>query len=66
MLRGKTKPTWYQVSTYDRVMRPDSERQMAERVKPTGTIELDASHATLASQPTAVADLVDQAATSLT
>jgi pimeloyl-ACP methyl ester carboxylesterase len=62
----KKKPTWYQVSTNDRMIHPDSERQMAERMKPTGTIELDASHASLASQPTAVADLVDQAATSLT
>ena len=62
----KKKPTWYQVSTNDRMIHPDSERQMAERMKPTAIIELDASHASLASQPTAVADLVDQAATSLT
>ncbi len=62
----KKKPTWYQVSTNDRMIHPDSERQMAERMKPTTTIELDASHASLASQPMAVADLVDQAATSLT
>jgi pimeloyl-ACP methyl ester carboxylesterase len=62
----KKKPTWYQVSTSDRMIHPDSERQMAERMKPRSTIELDASHASLASQPTAIADLIDQAATSLT
>jgi pimeloyl-ACP methyl ester carboxylesterase len=62
----KKKPTWYQVSTSDRMIHPDSERQMAERMKPRSTIELDASHASLASQPTAIADLIDQAAASLT
>jgi len=61
----KKKPTWYQVSAGDRMIHPDSERQMAERMKPRHTIELDASHASLASQPTAIADLIDQAATSL-
>jgi hypothetical protein len=39
---------------------------MAERMNPHSTIELDASHASLASQPAAIADLIDQAATSLT
>jgi pimeloyl-ACP methyl ester carboxylesterase len=62
----KKKPTWYQVSTDDRMIHPDSERQMAERMRPQTTIELDASHASLASQPVAIADLIDQAATSLT
>jgi len=62
----KKKPAWYQVSTGDRMIHPDSERQMAGRMKPRSTIELDASHASLASQPAAIADLIDQAATSLT
>jgi len=61
----KKKPVWYQVSTNDRMIHPDSERQMAERMKPRTTIELDASHASLASQPTAIADMIDQAAASL-
>jgi pimeloyl-ACP methyl ester carboxylesterase len=62
----KKKPTWYQVSTSDRMIHPDSERQMAERMTPQSTIELDASHASLASQSTAIADLIAEAATSLT
>jgi hypothetical protein len=45
------KPTWYQVSTEDRMIHPDSERRMAQRMNPRKTIELDASHASLASQP---------------
>ena len=62
----KTKPVWYQVSTEDRMINPDSERQMAERMKPQGTIELAASHASLASQPGAIVDLIEEAARSLT
>jgi pimeloyl-ACP methyl ester carboxylesterase len=61
----KKKPTWYQVSANDRMIHPDSERQMAERMKPRSTIELEASHASLASQPAAIAALIDQAATAL-
>ena len=35
-------------------------------MNPRSTIELDASHASLVSQPSAIADLIDQAATALT
>ena len=62
----RTKPTWYQVSTSDRMIHPDAERRMAVRMNPRRTIELDASHASLASQPGAIADLIDEAAASLT
>lgn len=57
----KTKPTWYQVSTQDRMIDPDNERRMAKRMNPRKTIELDASHASLASQPGPIADLIDDA-----
>jgi pimeloyl-ACP methyl ester carboxylesterase len=59
----KKKPCWYQVSTADRMIHPDNERRMAERMGPRKTIELDASHASLASQPAAIVDLIDEAAT---
>jgi pimeloyl-ACP methyl ester carboxylesterase len=62
----RKKPTWYQVSTSDRMIHPDSERRMAERMNPRKTIELDASHASLASQPIAIVDLIDEAVVSLT
>jgi len=61
----KKKPSWYQVSTSDRMIHPDSERRMAERMNPRTTIELDSSHASLASHPRAIADLIDEAATAL-
>ncbi|WP_055696847.1 alpha/beta hydrolase [Streptomyces silaceus] len=56
------KPSWYQVSTEDRMIHPDNERRMAERIGPRKTIELNASHASLASQPGAVTDLIEAAA----
>jgi pimeloyl-ACP methyl ester carboxylesterase len=62
----RKKPTWYQVSTADRMIHPDSERRMAKRMNPQSTIELDASHASLASQPTAIAGLIDEAVAALT
>jgi pimeloyl-ACP methyl ester carboxylesterase len=61
----KKKPVWYQVSTEDRMIHPDNERRMAQRMNPRGTVELAASHASLASQPVAVADLIDEAARSV-
>jgi pimeloyl-ACP methyl ester carboxylesterase len=61
----KKKPAWYQVSTSDRMIHPDTERRLAERMNPRSTIELDSSHASLASHPSAIADLIDQAATAL-
>lgn len=51
----KTKPSWYQVSSQDPMIHPDNERRMATRLGTRRTVELDASHASLASQPVAVA-----------
>ncbi len=62
----RKKLTWYQVSTNDRMIHPDTERRMAAGMSPQRTIELDASHASLASQPAAIVDLIDEAATSVT
>jgi len=44
------------------MIHPDTERRLAERMNSPSTIQLDASHASLASQPSAIADLIDQAA----
>ncbi|MFE5641519.1 alpha/beta hydrolase [Rhodococcus sp. NPDC056516] len=54
----KVKPTWYQVSSEDRMIHPDNERMMAGRMNPRKLVELPAGHASLASQPSAVADLI--------
>ncbi|MBS1885836.1 MAG: alpha/beta hydrolase [Actinobacteria bacterium] len=58
----RSKPSWYQVSTEDRMIHPDNERRMAARMDPREIVELAASHASLASQPTAICDLIDAAA----
>ncbi|MFI7005345.1 alpha/beta hydrolase [Streptomyces sp. NPDC050145] len=57
----RNKPSWYQVSAQDRMISPANERRMAERMNPRAIIELDASHASLASQPSAVVDLIEAA-----
>lgn len=62
----KSKPCWYQVSTEDRMIHPDNERRMSARMNPKKVVELDASHASLASQPGPVVDLIDEAATAIT
>ncbi|MFE5114250.1 alpha/beta hydrolase [Streptomyces sp. NPDC056663] len=58
----RAKPSWCQVSTADRMIHPDNERRMAQRMSPRRTVELDASHASLASRPGPVTDLIQEAA----
>ena len=58
----KTKPSWYQVSTQDRMIRPETERWMAERMQAREIIELDTSHASFATRPTEVLELITKAA----
>lgn len=62
----RAKPSWYQVSTQDRMIHPDNERRMAQRMNPRKIVELDAGHASLASQPVAVAELIETAANEVT
>lgn len=58
----KTKPSWYQISNQDRMISPDNQRWMAERLGTRKTITLEASHASLASMPNEVVALIDEAA----
>ncbi|MEU9747631.1 alpha/beta hydrolase [Streptomyces niveus] len=57
----RSKPSWYQVSTEDRMIHPDNERRMAQRMNPRKTVELPAGHASLASRPGEVTDLIELA-----
>ena len=61
----KNKPSWYQISTEDRMIHPENQAMMSSRLNAQKVISLDASHASLASQPKAVADLIDEAASFL-
>jgi pimeloyl-ACP methyl ester carboxylesterase len=58
----RTKPSWYLVSTEDRMIPPDAQRAMSKRAGST-VIEVKGSHALYVSQPQAVADFIEQAAT---
>jgi pimeloyl-ACP methyl ester carboxylesterase len=60
----KNKPCWYQISSADRMIHPDNQKMMAERMNPKRIITLDASHASLASRPAEVAALIEEAARS--
>ncbi|MEU6623934.1 alpha/beta hydrolase [Streptomyces litmocidini] len=57
----RNKPVWYQVSTEDRMIHPDNERRMARRTNARRIVELDASHASLASRAEEVVDLIEEA-----
>lgn len=57
----KTRPSWYLVSTEDRMIPPEAQRFMAKRAGAT-IIEQRGSHAIYVSQPKAVAALIAEAA----
>jgi pimeloyl-ACP methyl ester carboxylesterase len=57
----KTKPSWSIVGKNDRAVPPDLERFVSKRMGAT-TIELDSSHCPMLSQPSAVVDMILQAA----
>src|SRR5213596_1045255 len=57
----RTKPSWYLVSTEDRMIPPDAQRAMSKRAGST-VVEIKGSHAVYVSQPRAVADLIARAA----
>src|ERR1700675_866767 len=57
----RTKPSWYLVSTEDKMIPPDAQRAMSKRAGST-VVEVKGSHAIYVSQPGAVAALIEQAA----
>ena len=57
----QTKPSWYLVSTEDKMIPPDAQRAMSKRAGST-VVEVKGSHAVYVSQPQAVAHLIEQAA----
>ena len=60
----KTKPSWYLVSTDDKMIPPDAQRVMSRRAGST-VVEVKGSHAVYVSQSKAVADLIAKAAVSV-
>jgi pimeloyl-ACP methyl ester carboxylesterase len=56
----RTKPSWYLVTTQDRMIPPDAQRTMSHRAGST-VVEVAASHSVYISQPGAVAELIEMA-----
>lgn len=57
----RTKPSWYLVTTEDKMIPPDAQRSMSKRAGTTG-VEVKGSHAIYVSQPQAVAHIIEAAA----
>jgi pimeloyl-ACP methyl ester carboxylesterase len=57
----RNKPSWYLVTTEDRMIPPPAQREMSARAGST-VVEVAGSHSIYVSQPTVVADLIERAA----
>jgi pimeloyl-ACP methyl ester carboxylesterase len=57
----RTKPSWYLLTTEDRMIPPDAQRAMSKRADAT-VVEVKGSHAIYVSQPQAVAAIITKAA----
>lgn len=60
----RSKPSWAVIATQDKAIDPTLLRQMAKRIDAKVT-EVEASHVPFLTQPGAVADVIDQAARSV-
>ena len=60
----RTKPSWYLVSTEDKMIPPDAQRAMSKRAG-SSVVEVEGSHAIYVSQPRAVAEIIAKAASSV-
>ena len=61
----RTKPSWYLVTTEDRMIPPAAQHAMAQRAG-SDVAEVAGSHSSYISHPAAVADLIKRAATAVT
>ena len=57
----KVKPTWYLLTTEDKMLPPDAQRLMSKRAGAT-VVEVKSSHAVFLSHPQAVAHIIEEAA----
>lgn len=61
----KVKPSWYQISVGDRCVNPEGQKFMSSRMNAKKTIELETSHASLATKPDVIAKFIHDAVQSL-
>ena len=64
-MQAQHLPSWYLVTTEDRMIPPAAQRTMSQRAGST-VAEVASSHSVFVSQPAAVADLIKQAASAVT
>jgi pimeloyl-ACP methyl ester carboxylesterase len=57
----RSKPSWYLVATEDRMIPPPAKREMSARAGST-VVDVAGSHSVYVSQPAAVAELIEKAA----
>ncbi|MNL16939.1 Alpha/beta hydrolase family protein [compost metagenome] len=57
----RKKPSWYQISSQDHMIAPSNQERMSARMNARKVITLDASHASLASHPVEISDLIEEA-----
>lgn len=57
----KAKPSWYLLTTQDKMIPPHAQRAMSKRAAST-VVDVNASHAVYVSKPQVVADLIEMAA----
>jgi pimeloyl-ACP methyl ester carboxylesterase len=57
----REKPSWFLIAEKDRMVSPETQRFMAERMK-SKCVSLPVDHTPLASKPDAVAELITAAA----
>ena len=63
-LAWRSKPSWYLVTTEDRMIPPAAQRTMSQRTGST-VVEVAASHSVYVSQPAAVVSLIKKAASAV-
>ena len=61
----KNVPSWYQISSKDRIIPPETQKWLADRLEAKKVITLDSSHASIISHANDIVNLIDEAAKSL-
>jgi pimeloyl-ACP methyl ester carboxylesterase len=59
------KPSWYQISANDRLIPPETEKFMADRIKARRTVTLPTSHASVATHPNEIVKLIEEASSAV-
>jgi pimeloyl-ACP methyl ester carboxylesterase len=61
----KVKPCWYQISAHDQLIPTETEKWIAERIKARKTITLPTSHASIATHPDTIVQLIEEASNAI-